>query len=89
MGERLQVVEIPRKRDIVKQSKTPWYSSGSLDEGLIATLVRWDAITWTRQVLNLAEPWDKPLCLSVIDLLVVIVSCKDSSLATWHSCANS
>jgi hypothetical protein len=23
-------VEIPRKRDIVK-SKTPWYSSGSLD----------------------------------------------------------
>jgi hypothetical protein len=24
-------VEIPRKRDIVKQSKTPWYSSGSLD----------------------------------------------------------
>jgi hypothetical protein len=30
-GERLQSVEIPRKRDIVKQSKTPWYSSGSLD----------------------------------------------------------
>jgi hypothetical protein len=30
-GERLQVVEIPRKRDIVKQSKTPWYSSGTLD----------------------------------------------------------
>jgi hypothetical protein len=30
-GERLQVVEIPRKRDIEKQSKTPWYSSGSLD----------------------------------------------------------
>jgi hypothetical protein len=30
-GERLQIVEIPRKRDIVKQSKTPWYSSGSLD----------------------------------------------------------
>jgi hypothetical protein len=29
-GERLQVVEIPRKRDIVK-SKTPWYSSGFLD----------------------------------------------------------
>jgi hypothetical protein len=24
-------VEIPRKRDIVKASKTPWYSSGSLD----------------------------------------------------------
>ena len=30
-GERLQVVEIPHKRDIVKQSKTPWDSSGSLD----------------------------------------------------------
>jgi hypothetical protein len=30
-GERLQVVEIPRKRDIVKQSKTLWCSSGSLD----------------------------------------------------------
>jgi hypothetical protein len=30
-SERLQVVEIPRKRDIVKQSKTLWYSSGSLD----------------------------------------------------------
>jgi hypothetical protein len=37
----------------------------------------------------LAEPWDKPLCLSVIDLLVVIVSCKDSSLATWLNRANS
>jgi hypothetical protein len=30
-GERLQVVEIPRKRDIVKERETPWYSSGSLD----------------------------------------------------------
>jgi hypothetical protein len=30
-GERLQVVEIPRERDIVKQKETPWYSSGSLD----------------------------------------------------------
>jgi hypothetical protein len=26
-GERLQVVEIPRKREIVNESKTPWYSS--------------------------------------------------------------
>jgi hypothetical protein len=24
-------VEIPHERDIVKKSKTPWYSSGSLD----------------------------------------------------------
>jgi hypothetical protein len=30
-GERLQVVEIPRKRDIVKGRETSWYSSGSLD----------------------------------------------------------
>jgi hypothetical protein len=30
-GERLQVVEIPHKRDIVKERKTPWYSSGSFD----------------------------------------------------------
>jgi hypothetical protein len=30
-GERLQVVEIPRKRDIERQSKTPWYSGWSLD----------------------------------------------------------
>jgi hypothetical protein len=35
-------------------------------EGLIATLVRWDATTWSMQVLNLAEPRDKPLCLSVL-----------------------
>jgi hypothetical protein len=26
-GERLQVVEIPRKRDIVKERRTLWYSS--------------------------------------------------------------
>jgi hypothetical protein len=26
-GERLQSVEIPREREIVKESKTPWYSS--------------------------------------------------------------
>jgi hypothetical protein len=26
-GERVQVVEIPRKRDIVKERRTPWYSS--------------------------------------------------------------
>jgi hypothetical protein len=30
-GERLQVVEIHHKRDIVKGRETPWYSSGSLD----------------------------------------------------------
>jgi hypothetical protein len=30
-GERLQSVEIPRKRDIVKQAKHRGFSSGSLD----------------------------------------------------------
>ena len=29
--ERLQVVEIPCKRDIVKGEEIPWYSCGSLD----------------------------------------------------------
>jgi hypothetical protein len=32
-------------------------------EGLSATLVHWDATTWSRQVLYLTEPRDKPLCL--------------------------
>jgi hypothetical protein len=36
---------------------------------LIATLVRWDATTWSRQVLDLAEPQDKPMCLSVLIFL--------------------
>jgi hypothetical protein len=67
-GERLQSVEILRIRDIVKQAKHRGIQVGP-------TLVRWDATTWTRQVLDLAEPRDKPLCLSVIDLLVVIVFC--------------
>jgi hypothetical protein len=31
-GERLQFVEIPRKRDIVKGREILWYSSGSLDQ---------------------------------------------------------
>jgi hypothetical protein len=26
-GERLQVMEIPREREIVKERKSPWYSS--------------------------------------------------------------
>jgi hypothetical protein len=29
---------------------------------LIATLIRWDAATWSSQALVLAEPRDKPLC---------------------------
>jgi hypothetical protein len=89
-GERLQVVEIPRERDKVNKAKHRGIQVGlwTAWEGLSAILVRWDATTWSRQVLNLAEPRDKPLRLSVIDLLVVIVSCKNSSLATWLYCAN-
>jgi hypothetical protein len=30
-GERLQVMEIPREREKVKERKTSWYSSRSLD----------------------------------------------------------
>jgi hypothetical protein len=64
-------VEIPRKRDIVKQSKTQWYSSGSLDRlrGVECNPRPLDATTWSRQVLDLAEPRDKPLCLSVLIFL--------------------
>jgi hypothetical protein len=29
-------------------------------------------------VLDLAEPWDKPLCHLCVDLFVVIVFCKNS-----------
>jgi hypothetical protein len=35
---------------------------------LIATLVRWDATTWNRQVLVLAEPRDNHRAISVIDI---------------------
>ena len=34
-----------------------------------ATLVRWDATTWSRQVLYLAEPRDNHRVISVIDFL--------------------
>jgi hypothetical protein len=40
-------------------------------------------------VLNLAEPRDKPLCHLCVDLFVVTVLCKLSSLATWFNCAKS
>jgi hypothetical protein len=49
---------------------------------LIATLVRWDATTWSRQALVLAEPRDNHCAISVIDLLWLL--CFDSSLATWQ-----
>jgi hypothetical protein len=39
--------------------------------------------------LYLAEPRDKPLCHLCVDLFVVIVLCKFSSLATWLNCSNS
>jgi hypothetical protein len=70
-GERLQVVEIPRERDKKRKAK---HRGIQVDhwitwEELSATLVRWDATTWSRQVLYLAEPRDKPLCPSVLILL--------------------
>jgi hypothetical protein len=40
-------------------------------------------------VLDLAEPRDKPLCHLYVDLFVIIVFCKNFSLATWLYCANS
>jgi hypothetical protein len=40
-------------------------------------------------VLDLAEPWDKPLCHLCVDILVVIVLRKNSFLANWLYCANS
>jgi hypothetical protein len=39
-------VEIPRKRDIVK-SKTPWYSSGSLEPSSVGTSQRGVGKCWT------------------------------------------
>jgi hypothetical protein len=38
--------------------------------------------------LDLAEPRDKPLCHLCVDIFVVIVLCKFSSLATWLIRAN-
>jgi hypothetical protein len=29
-----------------------------------ATLIHWDATTWTRQVVYLAKPWDKNRCVT-------------------------
>jgi hypothetical protein len=40
---------------------------------LIATLVHWDATTWSRKALVLAEPRDNHRAISVIDIFVVIV----------------
>jgi hypothetical protein len=47
-GERLQVVEIPRKRENTLKEKTVVFNLiiGSLEKGLRATLVHWDATTW-------------------------------------------
>ena len=50
-------------------------------EGLSATLVRWDATTWSRQALVLAEPRDNHRVNSVIAFLWL--SCFEFSLATW------
>jgi hypothetical protein len=47
-GERLQVVEIPRKRENTLKEKTVVFKLiiGSLEKGLSATLVHWYATTW-------------------------------------------
>jgi hypothetical protein len=47
---------------------------------LSATLVRWDATTWSRQVLYMAEPRDKSLCLLCLSFIVSIVLHKSSPL---------
>jgi hypothetical protein len=47
---------------------------------LSATLVHWDATTWSRQVLYLAEPRDKILVSLVLVLIVSIVLHKSSPL---------
>jgi hypothetical protein len=47
---------------------------------LSATLVHWDATTWSRQVLYLAEPQDKILVSLVLVLIVSIVLHKSSPL---------
>jgi hypothetical protein len=43
---------------------------------LIATLVRWDTTTWSRQALVLAEPRDNHCAISVIDLVGYCVLLK-------------
>jgi hypothetical protein len=51
---------------------------------LIATLVRWDATTWSRQTLVLAEPRDNHRAISVIDPCWLLCFVKDFYLATWQ-----
>jgi hypothetical protein len=58
-------------------------------KGLSATLVHWDATTWSRQVLYLAEPRDKSPCLLCCLSLWPLCFTKYRSLATWSYCTNS
>jgi hypothetical protein len=51
-------------------------------KGLSATLVHWDATTWSRQVLYLAEPRDKSLCLLCLFSLWPLCFTRARSLAT-------
>ena len=64
-GERLQVVEIPRERDIVKQRETQWYSSGSLDrlKGVECNPRPLGRHNMEVGKCYLAEPRDKIACL--------------------------
>jgi hypothetical protein len=56
-GERLQIVEIPRKRE--KESCGIQVDHWIAWKGLSATLVHWDATTWKVDKCYLAEPRDK------------------------------
>jgi hypothetical protein len=58
-------------------------------KGLSATLIHWNATTWSRQVLYLAEPRDKPPCLLCCLSLWPLCFTKARSLATWSYCTNS
>jgi hypothetical protein len=57
-------------------------------EELSATLVRWDATTWSRQVLYLVEPQDKSSCLLCLFSLWLLCFARARSVATWFHCTN-
>ena len=74
-GERLQVVEIPCKRDIVKGKEILWYSSGSLDhlKGVECSPRPLGRHNVEVGKCYLAEPWDKSLCLVSIFFVIVFL----------------
>jgi hypothetical protein len=79
-GERLQLVEIPRKREKISKER-PWYSSSSLDH---LKEVECNPHPLGRHNVEvgkcyLAEPWDKNR-VSLVLLLSVIACVRKSSL---------